>query len=747
MTDINSGEKGFTFTWRIKNISYCWHNRGDVLVSPTFSVADLQHSSWSLLLYPRGHANEDGYLSVVLRREKTGGPETLTPSFELSLISTDGSSLLSFYVEEGEVFFSKNYNNDFNGDGTYKFVTREEVFCSKKSIYLPSDTLTVCCRMWKERCVDRTVHMFAKTVINTETCFSHEVLHKLLGHSKVITVTSSKGCPVLSIDVSSWSESHLKKDISATITNKRSLENGPFNCDLYFVHTSGEKIKCGEIDNRFEEHINDTWELNLWFPKTLLIDKNFECLTEDWFLQCEGIFGTKSKTANIERIVYGIPSNLAVDMIREFPGTPSVLDDLKSIYLDKIFCDVTLSTQTAKFKAHKTILCARSDVFKSLLTNKRSNSIEIEDFDDDTVQSLLMFLYTDTTEDMQWSMANKLYKAAIYYKVHLLKWRCSDILMENLNAHNAIEALVLTNEYQDTNLRSAVDTFILAHDEDIFVSEEWMAFTQTHPQLAMKTMILKYEIKKKKKERICSTDTSTDCDSTDSDISTMVFTETENSEKLSSGIRKELDDYPNIVEDLNTLYDLQEDIPGIHIHRVHSQHTEEGHSRNTDSSHSFPAHRRRFQRYRFIIFIPSTRTKDIPGIQIHHFYSQHTDEGHSGNTNSSYSFKAHRRRHSRNTNSLYSFPAHRRTFQRYRFIVFIPTTHKKDISDSSYTFLAHKRRTLQEYILIVFIPSTEEGYSRITDLSYSFPAHRQRTFQKYKCIVFIPTSPKDFPEI
>ncbi|GIX84747.1 speckle-type POZ protein [Caerostris extrusa] len=113
---------------------------------------------------------------------------------------------------------------------------------------------------------------------------------------------------------------------------------------------------------------------------------------------------------------------------REFPGTPSVLDDLKSIYLDQIFCDITLSTQTTKFPAHKVILCARSDVFKSLLTNKEieeNGSIEIEDFDDETVHSLLMFLYTDTTEDMQWSMANKLYKAAIYYKIHLLKWRCS----------------------------------------------------------------------------------------------------------------------------------------------------------------------------------------------------------------------------------------------------------------------------------------------------------------------------------
>ncbi|GIY47721.1 hypothetical protein CEXT_727641 [Caerostris extrusa] len=93
-------------------------------------------------------------------------------------------------------------------------------------------------------------------------------------------------------------------------------------------------------------------------------------------------FGTGSKTEYIERIDYGIPSNLDFDKIHEFSATPSVLDDLKSIYLDQILCDVTLLTQTAKFKAHKTILCARSDVFKSQLTNKEieeDDTIKIED--------------------------------------------------------------------------------------------------------------------------------------------------------------------------------------------------------------------------------------------------------------------------------------------------------------------------------------------------------------------------------
>ncbi|GIX84746.1 hypothetical protein CEXT_811791 [Caerostris extrusa] len=105
MAGIISGENEFTFTWQINNISYCWHKTGDVLVSPTFRVANLQHSSWHLWLYPRGHDNEKNYLSVFLHREKKGGPEVLTPSFELSLISVDGSSFHTFYVEEGEVFF------------------------------------------------------------------------------------------------------------------------------------------------------------------------------------------------------------------------------------------------------------------------------------------------------------------------------------------------------------------------------------------------------------------------------------------------------------------------------------------------------------------------------------------------------------------------------------------------------------------------------------------------------------------
>ncbi|CAL1281791.1 unnamed protein product [Larinioides sclopetarius] len=175
---------------------------------------------------------------------------------------------------------------------------------------------------------------------------------------------------------------------------------------------------------------------------------------------------------------------------------PSVQDDFKAIYNEKLFTDVVLKTATIAFPAHKIVLCARSSVFRAMLTNdmkeKNTDCIKVEDLEDETVQRLLLFLYSDNLEHLQWESAVQLYYAADKYAVEKLKVLCSSFLAENLSTSTASELLLLADTHSDPQLKQIVVDFILKHEKEIFRSKEWDKLSETNPQLVIQTMKLKF---------------------------------------------------------------------------------------------------------------------------------------------------------------------------------------------------------------------------------------------------------------
>ncbi|CAL1294167.1 unnamed protein product [Larinioides sclopetarius] len=181
----------------------------------------------------------------------------------------------------------------------------------------------------------------------------------------------------------------------------------------------------------------------------------------------------------------------------KLPASPSVLDDLKAIYDNQSLTDVELKTETKTFPAHKVLLCVRSPVFTTMLSSdmreKNINIILIDDLEDDTVQQLLLFLYTDQLEDLCWDSAMKLYHAGDKYQIERLKVICSSFLVDNLDISSACELLILADTHSDSDLKVAVEDFIFRHDKQVFGSENWEKLTRINSELALKTMLLKYK--------------------------------------------------------------------------------------------------------------------------------------------------------------------------------------------------------------------------------------------------------------
>ncbi|XP_055944422.1 speckle-type POZ protein B-like [Argiope bruennichi] len=175
---------------------------------------------------------------------------------------------------------------------------------------------------------------------------------------------------------------------------------------------------------------------------------------------------------------------------------PSAMDDLKTIYNNQILTDVELKTKTKSFPAHKIILCARSPVFKAMMTNnmkeKNTDYVHIDDLEDDTVQQLLLFFYSDKLTNLQWESVIKLYYAADKYRIEKLKSLCSFFLIDNLDTSTASELLLLADTHNDSSLQKVTENFILDHEEEVFDSQEWGKLIETNPQLVIKMMHLKY---------------------------------------------------------------------------------------------------------------------------------------------------------------------------------------------------------------------------------------------------------------
>ncbi|CAL1294974.1 unnamed protein product [Larinioides sclopetarius] len=94
---------------------------------------------------------------------------------------------------------------------------------------------------------------------------------------------------------------------------------------------------------------------------------------------------------------------------------------------------------------------------------------------------------------MCWDSATKLYYAGDKYQIERLKVICSSFLVDNLWISSASELLILADTHSDSDLKKAVEDFILRHEKQVFESEEWEKLTKVNSELALKTMLRKYK--------------------------------------------------------------------------------------------------------------------------------------------------------------------------------------------------------------------------------------------------------------
>ena len=117
--------------------------------------------------------------------------------------------------------------------------------------------------------------------------------------------------------------------------------------------------------------------------------------------------------------------------------------------------DVTLHVRGQEIKAHKAILTARSDHFRSVFKSgmKESISKEIELDDDPTIfKELLRFLYSGLLPENLDQIAMDLLPIADKYAVEELKRSCDLAIRRNLSAKNIVQVMRLAEDYHCPDL-------------------------------------------------------------------------------------------------------------------------------------------------------------------------------------------------------------------------------------------------------------------------------------------------------
>ncbi|CAN6381821.1 unnamed protein product [Urochloa humidicola] len=163
-----------------------------------------------------------------------------------------------------------------------------------------------------------------------------------------------------------------------------------------------------------------------------------------------------------------------VDAKNQFVTVPpsDLNKELRVLLLEGQGADVTFEVGSELFSAHRSILAARSSVFKAELfgpmKEKTGARVEVGDMEPRVFRAMLLFIYTDSLPAMgageKMAMAQHLLVAADRYDLKRLKLVCEDMLCHHINRSTAATMLLLADRHGCHGLKEACFAFLSSRE-------------------------------------------------------------------------------------------------------------------------------------------------------------------------------------------------------------------------------------------------------------------------------------------
>uniref|UniRef100_A0A0K2TV53 Speckletype POZ proteinlike [Cricetulus griseus] n=2 Tax=Lepeophtheirus salmonis TaxID=72036 RepID=A0A0K2TV53_LEPSM len=173
--------------------------------------------------------------------------------------------------------------------------------------------------------------------------------------------------------------------------------------------------------------------------------------------------------------------------------TPTLQEEISTAFTRSELSDIQLKCGSITFHCHKIILACRSDVFSAMFSHTdtkeaRTNVVKIEDIDEETLEALLQFIYTDKIHDLN-NFASSLLIAADKYNISRLKSLCEQKIAESIDVSNAADVLVLAHLHEADKLKTATLDFVCENMKSVSETSGWNRITESHPTLMSKVLV------------------------------------------------------------------------------------------------------------------------------------------------------------------------------------------------------------------------------------------------------------------
>lgn len=166
---------------------------------------------------------------------------------------------------------------------------------------------------------------------------------------------------------------------------------------------------------------------------------------------------------------------------RKYQQRQDMLNAMNSFRKLQTFCDVVLVVKDRRLSAHKVVLAASSPVFKTSFTSELTRNkateefeVKIKDFDPNTVEEMLNFVYTGEVGITEENAA-ELLEVADYFDIQSLKELCAEFLIINLKPSNCLGLQIFAERYRHELLHEAATDFICNNLISIWQTEEYLS--------------------------------------------------------------------------------------------------------------------------------------------------------------------------------------------------------------------------------------------------------------------------------
>ena len=160
----------------------------------------------------------------------------------------------------------------------------------------------------------------------------------------------------------------------------------------------------------------------------------------------------------------------------------SALNSSENGYLEELSDMTLVSKDGVEMKCHRLILSVRSKVLKAMVdpATNDGNIIHMKDFDSKTIRNMLCFMYCDKVKDEDIDM--ELLALANYCQLEPLQIVCERKLCNELDATNAIEALVGADLLKRYKFKEICLTFICAKWSDVQKTDSYSQMMTENPK-------------------------------------------------------------------------------------------------------------------------------------------------------------------------------------------------------------------------------------------------------------------------